>query len=88
VDHDLEGVADLQLLGLDRQRELAEREDALGLAPDVDEELVLVLGDDDAGEDLAFVQNLQRLFVQSLLECELVFFVRRLRRRDGASDEW
>jgi hypothetical protein len=74
VDHHFEGVADLELLRLDRERQLAEREDAFGLAADVDEQLVLVLGDDDAGEDLALVEDFQGLFVQALLECELVFF--------------
>jgi hypothetical protein len=74
VDHDFQGVADLQLLRLDRQRELAERQNPFGLAADVDQEFVLILGDDDAGEDLALVENLEALFVQALLECELVFF--------------
>jgi hypothetical protein len=64
----------LEFLGLDRERELAEREDALGLAADVDEQFVLVFGDDDAGENLALVENLEALFVEALLERELVFF--------------
>jgi hypothetical protein len=84
VDHDFQGVADLQLLRFDRKRELAERKDAFGLAADVDEQLVLVLGDDDAGEDLTFVENLEALFVQTLLEGELVlFFVNDGGRRCG-----
>src|SRR6202163_2208866 len=73
VDHDFQGVADLELLGFDRERELAERQDALGLAADVDEQFVLVLGDDDAGEHLALVEDFQGLFVEALLERELVF---------------
>ena len=48
---------------------------AFGLAADVDEQFVLILRDDDAGEDLAFVENLQALFVHALLERELVFDV-------------
>jgi hypothetical protein len=63
VDHDFQGVADLELLGLDRERELAEGENPLGLAADVDEQLVLILGDDDAGENLTLVEDLQALFV-------------------------
>jgi hypothetical protein len=74
VDHDFQGVADLQLFRLDRERELAERQNPFGLAADVDQQLILVLGDDDAGEDLSLVENLEALFVQTLLECELVFF--------------
>jgi hypothetical protein len=89
VDHDFQGVADLELFRLDRERELAERQDAFGFAADVDEELVLILGDDDAGENLPLVEDLEGLFVQALLECELVFFFGdRRRRRDGASDVW
>jgi hypothetical protein len=34
----------------------------------------LVLGDDDAGEDLALVENLEALFVEALFERELVLF--------------
>ena len=45
-----------------------------GLAADVDEQFVLIFRDDDADEDLAFVENLEALFVESLLERELVFF--------------
>src|SRR5581483_850331 len=87
VDHDFQRVADLQFFRLDRERELAEREDAFGLAADVDEQLVLILRDDDAGEDLALVEDLQAFFVQRLLETELVFFfVDRRRRSDGGSD--
>jgi hypothetical protein len=84
VDHDFQGVADLELLRFDRKRELAEREDAFGLAADVDEQFVLILGDDDAGEDLTLVENLEALFVQALLEGELVlFFVNDGGRRCG-----
>jgi hypothetical protein len=63
MDHDFQRVADHELLRFDRERELAEREDALGLAADVDQEFVLILGDDDAGEDLALIENLEALFV-------------------------
>jgi hypothetical protein len=37
MDHDLELVVDLQLFGIDRERELSERERALGFPADVDE---------------------------------------------------
>jgi hypothetical protein len=84
VDHDFQGVADLQLFRLDDERKLAERQNAFRLAADVDEQLVLVLGDDDAGEDLTLVENLEALFVQALLEGELVlFFVNDGGRRCG-----
>jgi hypothetical protein len=63
VDHHLELIADFQFLRLDRKREFAETENAFGLAADVDQQLVLVFGDDDAGEDLALVENLEALFV-------------------------
>jgi hypothetical protein len=46
----------------------------------------LVLRDDDAGEHLAFVENFQALFVQALLESELVFFGFDCRRCDSASN--
>ena len=36
----------------------------------------------DAGEDLALVENLEALFVEALLECELVFTFYRLGRGD------
>jgi hypothetical protein len=89
MDHDFEGVADLELLRFDRKRELAEREDAFGLAADVDEQFVLILGDDDAGEDLTLVENLEALFVQALLERELVlFFVNDGGRRCGRLGFW
>jgi hypothetical protein len=84
VDHDFQGIADLQLLGFDRQRQFAEGQDALGFAADVDEEFVLVLGDDDAREDLALVENLEALFVEALFERELVFFF--MGRLDGRLD--
>jgi hypothetical protein len=74
VDHDFQGVADLQLLRLDDERKFAEGQNPFGLAADVDEQFVLVLGDDHAGEDLALVENLEALFVQALLESELVLF--------------
>jgi hypothetical protein len=59
VDHDFQGVADFELFGFDRERQLTERQDAFGFAADVDEQLVLILGDDDAGENLAFVEDFQ-----------------------------
>jgi hypothetical protein len=74
MDHDLELVAHLELFGLDRKRKLAEGERAFGLAADIDEQFVLVLRDDQAGEDLAFVEDLEAFFVEALLEGELVFF--------------
>jgi len=87
VDHDFQGVADLQFFWLDRERELAERQNTLGLAADVDEKLVLILRDDDAGENLTFIEDLEALFVQALLERELIFFfVDRRRRSDGGGN--
>ncbi|MBV8582020.1 MAG: hypothetical protein JOZ86_15460 [Candidatus Eremiobacteraeota bacterium] len=87
MDHDFQGVADLQFFGLDRERELAERQNTLGLAADVDEKLVLILRDDDAGENLTFIEDLEALFVQALLERELIlFFVDRRRRSDGGGN--
>jgi hypothetical protein len=96
MDHHFEFVADAELFGLDDERELAEGQDALGLAADIDEQLVLIFCNDDADENLAFVENLEALFVESLLERELVFFFfdycgcngrivrsRRLRRDDS-----
>jgi hypothetical protein len=74
MDHDLELVAHLELFGLDRKRQFAEGERAFGLAADVDEQFVLVLRDDQAGEDLAFIEDLEAFFVETLLEGELVFF--------------
>ena len=88
MDHHLELIADAQFLRFDRERELAERQDALGLAADVNEQFVLIFCDDDAGEDLAFVENLEALFVEALLECELILFFgwcRRLRRDSGGN---
>ena len=58
MDHHFEFVADVELFRLDDERELAEGKNAFGLAADVDEQLVLIFCDDDAGEDLAFVENL------------------------------
>ena len=57
VNHDFERVADLEVFGLDGEAEFAEGQRALGLAADVDEQFVLVLRDDDAGEHLAFIEN-------------------------------
>ncbi|BDE07995.1 hypothetical protein WPS_32710 [Vulcanimicrobium alpinum] len=89
MDHDFQGVADFELLRFDRQRQLAEREDAFGLAADVDEQFVLILGDDDAGENLALIEDLEGLFVEALFQRELVFFFvgrRRYGRLDRSSD--
>ncbi len=71
------------------ERKLAETEYPFGLAADVDEQLVLILRDDEADEDLTFIENLEALFVHALFERELVFFeVFRRRRCDvGCSNE-
>jgi hypothetical protein len=74
MDHHLERVADLERLEVDRERELARREHAFGFAADVDEQFVFVLLDDQTGEDLAFVEDLERLFVEALFERELILF--------------
>jgi hypothetical protein len=74
MDHHFEFVADAEFFRLDDERKLAEGQNALGLAADVDEQLVLIFCNDDADENLAFVENLEALFVQPLLERELVFF--------------
>ncbi|MGB8266265.1 MAG: hypothetical protein WCE44_08100 [Candidatus Velthaea sp.] len=88
MDHDFQRIADLEFLGLDRERKLAEGERPLRFAADVDEQFVLVLGDDDAGQDLAFVENLEALFVEALFERELVFFfVERRFGRERGSDK-
>ncbi|MGC1382006.1 MAG: hypothetical protein WA814_13405 [Candidatus Baltobacteraceae bacterium] len=63
MDHDFEGIADFEEFGIDCERELAEGENAFGLAADVDEQFVLVLLDDGSVEDLAFVEDLERFFV-------------------------
>jgi hypothetical protein len=89
VDHHFERVADLELFGLDGQGKLAEGKRAFGFAADIDEQFVLVLRDDDAGEHLAFIENFQALFVQALLESELIFFFGfdcRRWRSDSASN--
>jgi hypothetical protein len=75
VNHHLDGVADLQEFWIDGEREFAEGEDAFGLSADVDENFVLVSLDDGPREDLALVEDLERLFVQPLFECELIFFL-------------
>ena len=57
------------------------RHDAFGFAADVDEQFVMRLRDDDAGEHLAFIKGLQTCFVELLLERELVLGLRlRVRR--------
>jgi hypothetical protein len=67
MDHDLERVAYFQFSGVDREREFAERQNAFGFAADVDEELVLILRDDQAAEDLSLIEDLERFFVEALL---------------------
>ena len=74
VDHDFEGVTDFEFFWFDRKRELAEGKRTFRFAADVDEQFVLVFRNDDAGQDLAFVKNFEALFVEALLEGELVFF--------------
>ena len=74
VDHDFQGGADDEFLRFDRERKLAEGQDALGLAADVDQQFVLIFGDDDAGENLTLVEDFQAFFVQALFERQLVFF--------------
>ena len=66
--HDLERIADFEEFRIDREGELAKREDAFGFAADVDEHFVLVPLDDRAGEYLALVENAERFLVQALLE--------------------
>jgi hypothetical protein len=75
VNHHLDGVADLQEFWIDCEGKFAERKDAFGLSADVDEDFVFIFLDDGPREDLAFVQNLERFFVQSLFERELIFFL-------------
>jgi len=67
VDHDLKRVADLQLSGIDCEREFAERQYAFRFAADVDEEFVLIFRDDQATEDLPLIEDLERFFVEALL---------------------
>ena len=74
MDHHFECVADLEGLGFDREREFAERQYAFGFSADVDEQFVLIFLDDHAVEDLSFVEDLERFFVEALLERELIFF--------------
>jgi hypothetical protein len=59
VNHHLEGVTDLECLGFDRERELAEGKNAFGFTADVDQQLVFVFLDDRAAEYLALVEDLQ-----------------------------
>ena len=65
-------VADLEVGDVDAGRELASGDDAFGLAADVDEQFVVGFGDDEAGEHLTLVEDLQAFFVQTLVERELV----------------
>jgi len=66
MDHHLEAIADLQLFRLNGKRELTERKNAFRLAADIDEKLVLILGDDDALENLTFIKDFEALFVEAL----------------------
>jgi hypothetical protein len=75
VNHHLDGIANLQEFWIDCEGEFAERKDAFGLSADVDEDFVLVFLDDGPREDLAFVENLERFFVEPLFERELIFFL-------------
>jgi hypothetical protein len=68
MNHDFERVADAQQSWIDGERELAEWEDAFGLTADVDQQFVFVFLNDRAGENLALVEDPQRLFVKALLE--------------------
>src|SRR5579863_10392556 len=68
VNHHLDGVADLEQLGIDGERQLAERKYAFGLSADVNQHFILVPLDDRTGENLSLVENLERFFVQALLE--------------------
>jgi hypothetical protein len=74
VNHDFERVADFEELRFDGERELAERKHAFGFSADVDEQFVFIFLDDRAGQNLAFVENFERLFVELLFESELIFF--------------
>jgi hypothetical protein len=58
VNHHLEGVADLEEPRIDGERQLAERKDAFGFTADVDQQFVLVLLNDRAGENLSLVEDL------------------------------
>jgi len=89
MDHDFQRVADFEFFGLDGEREFPEGKRPLGFAADVDEQFVLILRDDDAGQDLPLVENLEALFVEALFERELVFFfVERRFGRERGSDKW
>jgi hypothetical protein len=59
VNHHLEGVTDLECLGFDRERELAEGKNAFGFSADVYQQLVFIFLDDCAAEYLALVEDLQ-----------------------------
>jgi hypothetical protein len=87
MNHHFERVADFESFGFDRERELAEGKNAFGFASDVHQQFVLIFLNDDAGEDLALVEDLERFFVETLLECELIFFFElrgvNFSRRDG-----
>jgi hypothetical protein len=74
MDHDLEGVADFERLGFDRERKLAEWKHAFGFAADVDQQFVFVFLNYQALQYLALVEDLERFFVETLFECELIFF--------------
>jgi len=58
MNHHFEGIADFEQARIDGQREFAERQNAFGLASDVDEQFVFVFLNDRSGEDLALVEDL------------------------------
>jgi hypothetical protein len=72
MDHDFERVADPKQFRIDGERELAERKDAFGFAADVDQQFVFIFLDDRAGENLAFVEYFERLFVAVLERVDLL----------------
>jgi hypothetical protein len=88
VDHHFELVADVQFTRVDGERKLAEAQKAFGLAADVHQQFVLIFRDDDPGEDLALVKDLETLFVEPLFKRELVFGFVRLQRSmvDGGNE--
>ena len=82
MNHHLKGVVHLKGARIDCEREFAEGENAFRFAADVDEQLVLILGDNQSVKDLSFIEDFQRFFVEALLQRELVFFFFLVRRSD------
>jgi len=76
MDEHLERVADLEIGDRHTRRKLATRDDAFGLAADVDEQFVVRLRDDQAGEDLTLIECAKALLVEALFECEFIFGLR------------